>query len=161
LIVQRSRPITSMRTRLRCRSTLAPKLRIKGINSSARRTIWPRKNPTRRLWATGARGNLLVTDQMPGSGEPTAEQVGCLEADAGSLFIEPDVEVDAIPTSRRSASNNSNSALQSEKIRQGPASPGFWRASDPRVEHRASRSCDPVARVLCARQNDVALVAYP
>jgi hypothetical protein len=33
---------------------------------------------------------------MPGSGELTAEQVGCLEADAGSLFIEPDVEVDAI-----------------------------------------------------------------
>jgi hypothetical protein len=25
------------------------------------------------------RGNLLVTDQVPGSGEPTAEQVRCLE----------------------------------------------------------------------------------
>src|SRR5271165_1153988 len=60
-----------------------------------------------------------------------------------------------------SASNNTNSALQSEKIRQGPASPGFRRASDPRVEHRASRSCDPEARVLCAGQNDVALVVYP
>jgi hypothetical protein len=57
---------------------------------------WPRKNPTRRLWAAGARGNLLVTDPVPGSGGPTAEQVRCLEADAASIFIEPDVEVDAI-----------------------------------------------------------------
>src|ERR1700760_4661326 len=33
-----------------------------------------------------------------------------------------------------------HSPLQCEKIRQGPASPGFWPASDPRVEHRVSRS---------------------
>jgi hypothetical protein len=62
------------------------------MHSSATKEI----NPTRRLWATGVRGDLLVTDQVPGSGEATAEQVRCLEADAGSLFIEPDVEVDAI-----------------------------------------------------------------
>ena len=54
----------------------------------------------------------------------------------------------------------SNSALQSEKIRQAPAGPGFWRASDPRVEHRASRSYDPEAQVPWPRQYDVALVGY-
>src|SRR6478672_642475 len=54
--------------------------------------------------------------------------------------------------------HNPNSALASEKIRQGPAGPGCWRASNPRVGDRAFRSCDPEARVLCVRQDDVAAV---
>jgi AcrR family transcriptional regulator len=54
-----------------------------------------------------------------------------------------------------------NLALQSEKIRQGPVSPGFWRASDPREEHTAFRSRDLGAPVLCTRRNGVAPVGHP